>query len=88
MIEKRPLNGWMTATALAKLTQILWKKGWLQLFHEKANNLNKKIDWTIPGIKHSNLQREKCFFFQEQLLLDQRSFLKPAISLSFILYTC
>ena len=23
------------------------------------------------------------FFFQEQLLLDQRSFLKPAISLSF-----
>ena len=38
---------------------------------------------TVPGIKHSNLQREKKFFFQEQLLLDQRSFLEPAISLSF-----
>ena len=55
----------------------------MQLLHEKASNLNKKMDPTIPGIKHSNLQREKCFFLQEQLLLDQRSFLKPAISLRF-----
>ena len=47
---------------VAKLTQILWKKGQLQLLLEKEINLNKKMDPTIPGIKHSNLQREKCFF--------------------------
>ena len=51
----------MSATVVAKLTQILWKKGWLQLLLEKANNLNKKMDPTITGIKHSNLQREKYF---------------------------
>ena len=32
------------------------------MLHEKASNLNKKMDPTIPGIKHNNLQREKCFF--------------------------
>ena len=58
---------------VAKLTQILWKKGQLQLLLEKEINLNKKMDPTIPGIKHSNLQREKCFFW-EPLLLNQRSF--------------
>ena len=47
---------------VAKLTQILWKKGQLQLLLEKEINLNKEMDPTIPGIKYSNLQREKCFF--------------------------
>ena len=61
IIAKWPFNGWMTATVVAKLTQILWKKGWLQLLLEKANNLNKKMEPAIPGIKHSNLQREKYF---------------------------
>ena len=51
----------MTATVVAKLTQIFWKKGWLQLLTEKANNPNKKKDLTIPGIKHSNMQRENVF---------------------------
>ena len=55
----------------------------MQLLHGKASKLNKKIDPTIPGIKQSNLQKEKKNFFQEQLLLDQRSFLEPAISSSF-----
>ena len=54
IIEKWPFNGWMTATVVAKLTQILWKKGWLQLLLEKANNLNKKMDSAIPGIKLYN----------------------------------
>ena len=47
--------------AVAKLTKIFWKKGWLQVLLEKGNNLNKKMDPTISGIKHSNLQREKYF---------------------------
>ena len=53
--------------------KILWEKGWLQLL-DKANDLNKKMDQTIPGIKHSNLQREKCLF-RNNYYLDQRSFL-------------
>ena len=28
-IERRPFNGWMTVTVVARLTQNLWKKGWL-----------------------------------------------------------
>ena len=42
--------------------KILWEKGWLQLLLDKANDVNKKMDQTIPGNKHSNLQREKCLF--------------------------
>ena len=34
----------------------------------------KKKDPTIPGIKHSNLQRKICFF-RDNYYLDQRSFL-------------
>ena len=32
IIEKWPFKGWITATVVAKLTQNLWKKGWLQLW--------------------------------------------------------
>ena len=61
IIEKQPFNGWMTATAVAKLTQNLCKKGWLQRLLEKTHILNKKMDPAAPGIKHINLQSEKCF---------------------------
>ena len=64
----------MFATAVAKLTQILWKKGWLQLLLEKANNLNKKMDPTIPRIEHSNLEGEKCFVEEKQVLLGSTQF--------------
>ena len=46
----------------------------MQLLPEKANNINKKKEPTIPVIKHSNLQREKCFF-RSNCYLDQHSFL-------------
>ena len=38
-----------SASVVAKLIQIRWKKGWLQLLLEKANNFNKKLDPTFPG---------------------------------------
>ena len=44
----------MTAAVAATLTQILRKKGWLRLLLEKGNNLNKKMDPTITGIKFYN----------------------------------
>ena len=61
----------MTASVVAKLTQIIWKKGWLQLFLEKANNLNKKMGPTIPEITC----KDKNVFFRNNYYLDQRSFL-------------
>ena len=50
------------------------KEGWLQLLLEKANNLNKKMDPTIPRIEHSNLEGEKCFVEEKQLLLGSTQF--------------
>ena len=37
----------------------------------------------FPGLNTVICKEKKKIFFQEQLLLDQRSFLEPAISLSF-----
>ena len=40
---------------------------------EKTTTLNKKMDATVHGIKHSNLKREKCFF-RNDFFLDHRRF--------------
>ena len=77
----------MTATVVAKLTQILWKKGWLQLLTEKANNPNKKKDLTIPGIKHSNIQRENVFLGTTTTWINAVIIITSYFG-KFFLYTC
>ena len=62
---------------MAKLTQNLWKKGWLQLLLEKTKTLYKILDPTDPTEKNASF-RKSCF-------LDHRSFLWLGISLSFCL---
>ena len=66
------MGGWLQLLVV-RLTQNLWKKRWLKLLLEKANTLNKKINPTVIGIKHGNLQREKCFL-RNNYFLDYRNF--------------
>ena len=71
--EKRPFNGWMTATFVAKLTQNLWKRGWLQLLLEKKRNtVNKKWIQLFSGLNAVTCKVKNVF--QEQLLFESPRF--------------
>ena len=69
---------------VAKLTL---KEGMAATAPWKSKQPKWKKESTIPGIKHSNLQREKCFF-RNNYYLDQRSFLITCYFVMLFLHTC